>query len=146
MEIGTGHWNQIMRVPVDPDTGEIFDQEVRALLEFAVSDVCDTFAINGDYIYVICTYSHYQRREGPLVTIWDKETFAYVHIVEFNFGLYYPTDGATLTRHLIPNSAVAGDFMYFYGTTLQMYGDELPRFALIGMFDTENWLHGCAYT
>lgn len=148
MEIGTGHWNQIVRIPVDPVTGYISGQEVRGLLEFAGSDVCDTFQAHGDYIYVVCSYSEPLRLGGhsPLISIWRKDNFQYVSGVELNFGWAYDHEGSSLTRLLIPNSNMAGDLMYIYGTTKVMYGAEFARFAFMSMFDTSNWKHGCAYS
>jgi len=124
MEIGTGHWNQIVKIGIDPVTGDASTFIIRGLLEFAGSDVCDTFQAYGSYIYVICTYSENLRLGGysPLLSIWDIDTFAYVGGVELNFGYVYPYEGVSLTRHLIPNSNMAGDLMYLYGTTLGMYG------------------------
>lgn len=147
MPIGTGHWNQIMRLPVDPTTGYISTAEIRGLLEFAASDVCDTFQAHGAYIYVICSYSEPLRLGGrsPLISIWNKTTFAYVSGVELNFGYAYPKDDLNLTRHLIPNSNVAGQVIYLYGSTLGMFGDTQSRFAFLTMFDTDTWNHGCAY-
>lgn len=120
MHIGTGHWSQIVRLPVDPTTGFIDDQEKRGILEFAVSDVCDTFQVVGDYIFVVCSYTSPLRNTGgsPHISIWAKADFAWVDGINLNFGLTYPTDGATLTRHIIPNSNMQGNYMYFYGTTL----------------------------
>lgn len=81
-----------------------------------------------------------------MISIWNKTTFAYVTGVELNFGYVYPYESNNLTRHLIPNSNMAGDIMYIYGTTLGMYGAIQSRFAFITMFDTATWYHGCAYS
>ena len=81
-----------------------------------------------------------------MISIWNKTTFAYVSGVELNFGYVYPHESGNLTRHLIPNSNMAGDKMYFYGSTLGMYGSTQSRFAFISMFDTVTWNHGCAYS
>lgn len=148
LEIGTGHWTQIARMPVNPTTGFVSPENKRARMEFAIHDVCDTFTVHGEFIYVLCSYMEPIRGSGasPMVSIWDRSTFNYLEGVVLNFGYVYPVDGPSLTRHLFPNSLMAGDIMYFYGSTLQMYGEELSRFAIISMFDTSTKTHGCAYS
>jgi len=69
-----------VRAPIDSSTGAIGGQEIRGLLEFAGSDVCDTFQAFQEYLYVLCTYTENLRLNGgsPLLSIWEKTTFAYV--------------------------------------------------------------------